>query len=74
MTISGIHKPKNQRALTLQGFLFERSLILLNLALNSNLFKTSYSCACKYRPPILNPSLDWVAVKELKLSYHHGYI
>ena len=37
MTIIGIHKPKNQRALTLLGFLLECSLILFILALNSNL-------------------------------------
>ena len=42
MTIIGIHEPKNHRAPTLLGFLLKCSLILLNLALNSNLESRVY--------------------------------
>ena len=42
MTIIGIHEPKNQRTPTLLGLLLKCSLILFNLALNSNLESRVY--------------------------------
>ena len=48
MTIIGIHEPKNQRAPTLLGFLLKCSLILFNLALNSNLLDDRDYCQLVY--------------------------
>ena len=71
MTIIGIHKPKNQRALTLLGFLLECSLILFILALNSNLVYINKKISVISSKP-WNQDLSvaiWVVVKMSLFGY-----